>query len=64
DKTTPEPYYVHEEEIPRAGIRVTQCFQRTRWLNGEVMVWLGMKKKTGKGEGSSNLQFDVLEDVK
>lgn len=64
DKTTPEPYYVHEEEIPRAGIRVTQCFQRTRWLNGEVIVWLGMKKKTGKGEGSSNLQFDVLEDVK
>lgn len=64
DKTTQEPYYVHEEEIPRAGIRVTQCFQRTRWLNGEVVVWLGMKKKTGKGEGSSNLQFDVLQDVK
>ena len=64
DKATPEPYYVHEEEIPRAGIRVTQCFQRTRWLNGEVVVWLGMKKKTGKGEGSSNLQFDVLQDIK
>ena len=64
DKTTQEPYYVHEEEIPRAGIRVTQCFQRTRWLNGEVIVWLGMKKKTGKGEGSSNLQFDVLQDIK
>lgn len=64
DKTKPEPYYVHEEEIPRAGIRVMQCFQRTRWLNGEVVVWLGMKKKTGKGEGSSNLQFDVLQDVK
>lgn len=64
DKTKPDPYYVHEEEIPRAGIRVTQCFQRTRWLNGEVVVWLGMKKKTGKGEGSSNLQFDVLQDIK
>ncbi len=58
------PYYIHEEEIPRSGIRVTQNFQRTRWINGEVIVWLGMKKKTGKGEGSSNLAFDQLKDVK
>jgi hypothetical protein len=64
DRDVPAAYYVHEEEIPRAGIRVTQCFQRTRWLNGEAVVWLGMKKKTGKGESSSNLMFDVLKDVK
>jgi hypothetical protein len=58
------PYYIHEEEIPRSGIRVTQNYQRTRWINGEVLVWMGMKKKTGKGEGSSNLAFDQLKDVK
>lgn len=59
----PEPYYIHEEEITRSGIRVQQTFQRTRWINGEVFVWLGMKKKTGKGEGSSGLSFDQIKDV-
>ncbi len=58
------PYYVHEEEVTRAGIRVVQSFQRTRWINGEVFVWLGMKKKTGRGEGSSGLAFDQIKDVK
>ena len=32
--TCPEPYYVHEEEVPRAGTRVIQGYQRTRWTNG------------------------------
>jgi len=54
------PYYIHEEEVPRAGVRVFQSFQRTRWTNGEVFVWLGMKKKTGRGEGSSGLAFDQI----
>jgi hypothetical protein len=60
----PLSYYIHEEEIPRAGVRVTKSFQRTRWLNGEVFVWLGMKKKSGRGEGSSGLAFDQIKDVK
>ncbi|HMK05554.1 MAG TPA: hypothetical protein VK489_15240, partial [Ferruginibacter sp.] len=60
----PLPYYIHEQEIPRSGVRVTQSFQRTRWINGEVFVWLGMQKKTGRGEGSSGLQFDKIADVK
>ena len=59
----PSPYYIHEEEVPRAGIRVTQSFQRTRWINGEVFVWLGMKKKTGRGEGSSGLAFDQIKTI-
>lgn len=54
------PYLVHEEEITRAGTRLTQAFQRTRWLNGEVFVWLGAKKTTGRGEGNSGLEFDQL----
>jgi hypothetical protein len=57
-------YYIHEEEVSRAGIRVIQSFQRTRWINGEVLVWLGMKKKTGRGSGSSGLAFDQIKDVK
>jgi hypothetical protein len=62
DQPQASAYYIHEEEVPRAGVRVLQAFQRTRWTNGEVFVWLGMKKKTGKGEGSSGLAFDQLKD--
>ncbi|HZY10709.1 MAG TPA: hypothetical protein VFF29_06100, partial [Bacteroidota bacterium] len=58
------PYYLHQEEVPRSGIKVSQAFQRTRWVNGEVIVWLGMKKKTGKGEGSSGLAFDQIKVIK
>jgi hypothetical protein len=60
DRTPAEPYFVHEEEVPRAGIRVAQAFQRTRWSNGRVVVWLGARKTTGRGETSSGLAFDRL----
>jgi hypothetical protein len=46
--------------VPRAGVRVTQSFQRTRWHQGEVFVWVGVRKTTGRGEGSSGLAFDRL----
>jgi hypothetical protein len=60
----PLAYYIHEEEVPRSGIKIQQSFQRTRWTNGEIFVWLGMKKKTGKGEGNSNLSFDQIVNAK
>lgn len=60
---TPSPYFVHEEEVPRAGVRVTQSFQRTRWRNGRVWLWLGVRKQTGRGEGSSGLAFDRIIDL-
>jgi hypothetical protein len=59
-----EPYYVNEEEVTRAGTDVRQTFQRTRWHNGRSVVWFGVRKSTGRGEGSSNLRFDYLEPVK
>jgi hypothetical protein len=58
------PYFIHEEEVPRSGVRVTQGFQRTRWRDGRVWLWLGVRKQTGRGEGSSGLAFDRIEDVK
>ncbi len=64
DEAVPTPFYIHEEEVPRMGLRVTQSFQRTRWINGEVYVWLGMKKLTGRGEGSSGLAFDQIKNAK
>ena len=60
----PASYYVHEEEVPRAGARITQCYQRTRCPDGSVVVWYGARKNTGRGEGSSELAFDRLIDSK
>ena len=60
DLPVPEAYYVNEEEVPRAGILLQQSFQRSRWYNGKVVTWLGVRKQTGRGEGSSGLAFDRI----
>jgi hypothetical protein len=62
DRASPQAYFVHEEEVPRAGTRVFQAYQRTRWTDGKVFVWLGVSRQTGRGEGSSGLRFDELVD--
>ncbi len=58
-----QAYFIHEEEVPRAGIRVSQSYQRVRWYNGLTFVWLGVRKRTGRGEGASGLMFDRIIDV-
>ncbi len=63
DRDKPAPYFVHEEEVPRAGTRLIQSFQRTRWAYGRVYTWLRVRKQTGRGEASSGLAFDELVDV-
>jgi hypothetical protein len=63
DLTPPQTYFVHQEEVPRAGARLVQAFQRTRWIDGLVFTWLRVRKQTGRGEGSSGLGFDQLENV-
>jgi hypothetical protein len=60
DAAAPAQYFVHEEEVPRAGVRVTQSFQRTRWTSGQAYVWLGARKQAGRGERSSGLAFDTI----
>ena len=55
-----KPYRIHEEEVPRAGTRIVQSYQRTRWNDGRVFTWLGVEKQTGRGEGHSGLAFDRL----
>ncbi len=55
-----ETYFLHEEEILRAGIKVHKSFQRTRWLNGKVFTWIGFRKQVGRGEGRSGLAFDQI----
>jgi hypothetical protein len=64
DLIPPQKYFVHEEEIGRAGVAVRLSYQRTRWYDGRVMTWLGIKKQTGRGGGSSGLTFDQVAPVK
>jgi len=59
----PQPYFLHEEEVPRAGVTVSESFRRTRWTKGETYVWLGVQKETGRGERSSGLAFDSLANA-
>lgn len=55
-----QTYFVAEEEVPRAGTRVFQSYQRTRWTDGRVVTWLRVRRQTGRGQGSSGLRFDYL----
>jgi hypothetical protein len=34
-----------------------------RWRDGRVAVWLSTSRGTGRGEGSSDLIFDLLTDT-
>lgn len=63
DQAVKTAFFVHEEEVPRAGAIVTQSFQRTRWYGGETFVWLGARKRTGRGETASELRFDYLQPM-
>ena len=59
----PQSYLIHEEEVPRAGARLTQYYTRSRWTHGQVYTWLRAQKQTGRGEASSGLGFDRLVDA-
>lgn len=57
------PYFLHEEEVPRAGAIVTRGFQRARWFDGKVYTWIGRRKETGRGQSASGLVFDRVVPV-
>jgi hypothetical protein len=63
DRMPPEAYRLHEQEASRAGVRITQSFERARWRDGRVILWLGVRKQTGRGPASSGLAFDQLAVV-
>lgn len=63
DTSPLRPYFVHEEDVPRVGTRLTLAFNRTRWHDGRVVVWLSARRSTGRGEGSSGLDWDRIADT-
>jgi hypothetical protein len=53
-------YFVHEEEVPRVGTRLTVAFNRMRRPDGGPVVWLSAHRSTGRGEAHSGLEWDRL----
>ncbi|MET8081219.1 hypothetical protein [Streptomyces sp. NPDC005303] len=64
DAAPQRSYFLNEEEVPQTGTKVTVAYNRTRWCNGRVAVWLSARRGTGRGEGSSGLTFDLPADTK
>ncbi|HNP83412.1 MAG TPA: hypothetical protein PKN47_18270 [Nitrospira sp.] len=59
-RTGEDPFWLFEEEVPRAGV-IIRCKRRyIRWHGGRAFLWSARSKQTGRGEGSSGLRFDVL----
>ena len=54
------PYFIHEEQIPRSGVRITRGWQRARRSDGRTFMWIGRRRTVGRGEGSSGLAFDQV----
>lgn len=64
DEIQADPYFVHEEEVPRSGVRIESSWQRARWYDGKTVCWYGRRKTTGRGEGASGLSFDEVTPVR
>jgi hypothetical protein len=46
--------------VARAGEYITRRWRRTRWRDGRTFTWLAAQRRTGRGEGSSGLAFDLM----
>ena len=53
---------IFDEEIPREGIEVNRRHRLTRWINDATILWTAYQKQVGRGEGSSGLRFDTLDE--
>jgi hypothetical protein len=53
---------LYDEEVPREGVHLTRTRNVARWIDGSTSVWTAFRKKVGRGEGSSGLRFDQLQE--
>jgi hypothetical protein len=53
------PWFFHEEEVPRGGLRIARVPAVARWLDGAMHAWTSRRVGSGIGEGSSGLRFDI-----
>jgi hypothetical protein len=55
-----KPYYLHEHEVPPAGVRIEGLCYRARWYDGRTVNWFGRQRGPAQLGGSSGLVFDQL----
>jgi hypothetical protein len=53
---------LYDEDVPREGAHITRTRNATRWIDGSTCVWTAFRKQVGRGEGSSGLRFDQLQE--
>lgn len=58
-----ESTHINQEEATREGVIVERQKQLTRWVDGSYHLWIGRRKRVGRGEGSSGLRYDFTEEV-
>lgn len=54
---------IEEEEITATGVVVERAWQLARWVDGRTVLWLGRRKRPGRGQGASGLAWDRAEPV-
>ena len=52
---------LHEEEVSRAGLRVTRSFQLARTPDGGVHLWMGRRRRPGRGDRSGAVSYDLID---
>ncbi|MGE3783961.1 MAG: hypothetical protein AB7H71_14645, partial [Alphaproteobacteria bacterium] len=53
---------LYDEDVPREGVHITRTRNAARWIDGSTCVWTAFRKQVGRGEGSSALRFDQLQE--
>ena len=59
-KLVGESKIIHEEEIPKTGLRVRRMGRFARGSDGKAHFWTGRHKDAGQGTGRPNLRFDYV----
>jgi hypothetical protein len=54
----PRPFDLHDEEVPREGVRVRRMTELARAVDGTTLRWVTRRIGVGRGEGSSGLAYD------
>lgn len=54
------PLRIYEEEVPRGGVQITRQWRRARGADGRAVVWMSRRKRPGRGERGSGLEFDAI----
>lgn len=57
------PLTIFEEEVPMSGATVERRWQFARLPDGSIHSWIQRRKQNGRGQRTSGLAWDLLEDV-